>query len=129
MTESHEDRSKVTIPDLAGTPAPPPKTAPPPDAPRAVEAGNGMPLFSGDEGGRLRERWDSIQTGFVDEPRHAVEEADGLVAEAMQGLTKQFADERSRLEAQWSRGSDISTEDLRQALRRYRSFFDRLLAA
>jgi hypothetical protein len=84
-------------------------------------------LFSTDETHRFRDRWDDVQTGFVDEPRHAVEQADELVAEVMKRLAEIFAGERSKLEGQWSRGGDVSTEDLRLALRRYRSFFDRLL--
>jgi len=86
------------------------------------------PLFPSGEADGFKSRWVEVQTGFVDEPRNAVEQADGLVAEMMQRLAKVFADERSKLEEQWSRGDDISTEDLRQALRRYRSFFDRLLS-
>lgn len=85
-------------------------------------------LFPSGETEGFRSRWTEVQTGFVDEPRHAVEQADGLVAEMMQRLATVFAEERARLEEQWSRGDDISTEDLRQALRRYRSFFDRLLS-
>ena len=68
-----------------------------------------------------------MQHGFVDAPRQAVEHADGLVAEVMQHLAKTFADERSRLEGQWDQGGDVSTEDLRTAFQRYRSFFERLL--
>jgi hypothetical protein len=86
------------------------------------------PLFSQEEAGNLRTKWDAIQVGFVDEPRRAVEDADSLVAMAMKRLAEQFAEERSRLEGQWSRGGDVSTEDLRVALRRYRSFFGRLLS-
>lgn len=86
------------------------------------------PLFPSGESEGFKSRWVEVQTGFVDEPRNAVEQADGLVAEMMQRLATVFADERSKLEEQWSRGDDISTEDLRQALRRYRSFFDRLLS-
>ncbi len=86
------------------------------------------PLFPAGEATSFRARWSEAQTSFVDEPRHAVEQADGLVAEMMQRLAQVFADERSKLEVQWSRGDDISTEDLRVALRRYRSFFDRLLS-
>jgi hypothetical protein len=85
------------------------------------------PLIPQTEAGRFRSRWDDIQRGFVDEPRRAVERADGLVAEAIQQLAKVFADERSKLEGQWSRGDDVSTDDLRLALQRYRSFFERLL--
>jgi hypothetical protein len=80
------------------------------------------------EAGELRQRWDVIQTGFVDEPRHAVEEADSLVAQAMKRIAEVFAEERTGLERQWNEGQDISTEDLRLALKRYRSFFDRLLS-
>jgi hypothetical protein len=79
--------------------------------------------------GEYRHRWEAIQAGFVDEPRRAVENADALVAEVIQQLVRSFADERSQLETQWSRGDQASTEDLRVALRRYRSFFDRLLSA
>jgi len=86
------------------------------------------PLFPSGEAEGFRTRWTEVQTGFVDEPRSAVEQADGLVAEMMKRLAQVFADERGKLEEQWSRGDDISTEDLRQALRRYRSFMDRLLS-
>jgi hypothetical protein len=86
------------------------------------------PLFSSDEAANLRSQWDAIQVAFVDEPRRAVEQADVLVALAMKRLAEQFAEERSRLEGQWDRGGDVSTEDLRLALRRYRSFFGRLLS-
>ena len=86
------------------------------------------PLFPGTELETLRTRWKQIQTAFVDEPQRAVEQADGLVASAMKRLAEVFAEERSRLEKQWDRGDSVSTEDLRVALQRYRSFFDRLLA-
>lgn len=85
-------------------------------------------LFSQDETKNLRSQWDSIQVGFVDEPRKAVERADALVAGAMKRLAEMFADERERLEKQWDRGDSVSTEELRVALRRYRSFFGRLLS-
>jgi hypothetical protein len=94
----------------------------------ATSADHAEPLFPSGEAEGFRSRWVEVQTGFVDEPRHAVEQADGLVAEMMKRLAQVFADERSKLEEQWSRGDDISTEDLRQALRRYRSFMDRLLS-
>ena len=84
-------------------------------------------LFAGNEAQQFRGRWSDIQAGFVDEPRRAVEQADSLVAEAMQRLAQVFADERTRLEQQWDRGGETNTEELRLALRRYRSFFDRLL--
>jgi hypothetical protein len=85
------------------------------------------PLFSESEMGEFRSRWSSVQTGFVDEPRRTVEDADKLVASVMQRLAEGFANERSGLEKQWDQGDDVSTEDLRVALQRYRSFFDRLL--
>ncbi len=76
----------------------------------------------------LRQRWTDVQASFVDEPRQAVKQADGLVAEVMKRLAETFAQERTNLEQQWDRGGDVSTEDLRMALRRYRSFFERLLS-
>ena len=86
-----------------------------------------MPLFSESEMGDFRSQWSKLQTGFVDEPRRTVEDADKLVAAVMQRLAEGFANERSGLEKQWDRGDNVSTEDLRVALQRYRSFFDRLL--
>jgi hypothetical protein len=86
-------------------------------------------LLPPDQGTDFQARWESIQTTFVDDPRDAVENADALVAELMQRLADGFARERERLEGQWSRGEDVSTEDLRIALQRYRSFFRRLLSA
>ncbi|HUN37717.1 MAG TPA: hypothetical protein VMU95_37460 [Trebonia sp.] len=74
-------------------------------------------------------QWKDIQAAFVDEPRQAVQEADALVAELMQRLAERFATEREELESRWAGGDDVSTEDLRRGLRRYRSFFERLLAA
>lgn len=85
-------------------------------------------LFSTQEANSLRGQWDSVQVGFVDEPRQAVERADELVACAMKRLAEIFAAERSRLEGQWDRGDSVSTEELRLALRRYRAFFGRLLS-
>jgi hypothetical protein len=85
-------------------------------------------LFPDNELNDFRARWDRVQIGFVDEPRAAVEQADGLVATIVKRIAEQFAAERAELEHQWDRGDNVSTEDLRQALRRYRSFFDRLLA-
>ena len=94
-----------------------------------------MPIFAGTEASGYRTQWDAIQTGFVDEPRRAVEEADALVALVIKRLSEVFAEERTTLEQQWgrgseisTRGSEISTEDLRVALRKYRSFFERLLS-
>jgi hypothetical protein len=86
------------------------------------------PLFSGSEANELRAKWDAIQVGFVDEPRQAVEQADHLVAGTMKRLAEIFAEERGKLEHQWDQGENVSTEDLRQGLRRYRSFFSRLLS-
>jgi hypothetical protein len=86
-----------------------------------------IPMFAGAEAAGYRTQWDAIQTGFVDEPRKAVQEADALVALVITRLSEVFADERTSLERQWGKGDEISTEDLRISLRRYRSFFERLL--
>jgi hypothetical protein len=94
---------------------------------RVVAISEPMPLFSESEMGEFRSRWSKTQTGFVDEPRRTVEDADKLVAAVTQRLAESFANERAGLEKQWDRGDNVSTEDLRVALQRYRSFFDRLL--
>ncbi|MGZ9184305.1 MAG: hypothetical protein ACXW6R_06335 [Candidatus Binatia bacterium] len=86
------------------------------------------PLFADGVDQDFRNRWREIQTGFVDEPRLAVEQADQLVAQLMQGLAQSFSTERGKLEKQWEASEKVSTEELRVAFTRYRSFFDRLLA-
>lgn len=95
---------------------------------RAAAAMAPTPLLSSEMTGAYQARWDAIQTAFVDEPRRVVEQADGLVAEMMQRLAETFARERANLERHWDQGGDASTEDLRLALQRYRSFFQRLLS-
>jgi hypothetical protein len=101
--------------DLEGAPA------------RKAERDVTTALFPENESRDFHKRWTDIQTAFVDEPRRAVEQADELVAEVIKRLADSFAQERSRLEGQWGRGDNVSTEDLRIALQRYRAFFDRLL--
>lgn len=86
------------------------------------------PLFDEQEVHELRDRWQRVQGTFVDDPHASVEQADKLVASAIQRLTDIFTTEKSGLENAWSGGAkDVSTEDMRQALRRYRAFFDRIL--
>ena len=84
-------------------------------------------VFSDDEAGQFRTRWTDIQAAFVDSPRSAVERADALVGDTVKRLADVFSDERARLEGQWDRGDNVTTEDLRVTLQRYRAFFDRLL--
>jgi hypothetical protein len=118
----HEVTATGTDPDLASTAAP--AAADVGTADTATKAGH---LLAADDAEAFRARWTDVQHGFVDAPRQAVAQADGLVAELMQHLAKTFADERGRLEGQWDQGDDVSTEDLRTAFQRYRSFFERLL--
>jgi hypothetical protein len=92
-------------------------------------AGRSTPLLPPEQAESYRSRWEDIQTGFVDEPRQAVEQADHLVAEVIKRVAEVFADERGKLEGQWSRGDQVDTEQLRVGLTRYRSFFERLLVA
>jgi hypothetical protein len=124
------DDDSMREPGMSSTPpaSSRPSTLPNPAATDGAAKGGATPLFPTGEAEAFRTRWMDVQTGFVDEPRSAVEQADTLVAEMMKRLAQVFADERGKLEEQWSRGDDISTEDLRQALRRYRSFMDRLLS-
>jgi hypothetical protein len=86
-----------------------------------------IPLFEEDASRKFRSRWLTIQSKFVDDPKDSVKQADDLVADIIKNVTMSFADRRVSLEKQWNSGEDISTEDLRVALKRYRSFFDRLL--
>jgi hypothetical protein len=133
--EDIRDEERLTTADIANTPRPG-------SAPRAadanLDAGNirlaapgqavqHNPLFPQDELQNFRSRWDQVQTSFVDEPRAAVEQADSLVANVVKRIAEQFASEREQLEKQWDRGENVNTEELRQALKRYRAFFDRLL--
>lgn len=74
------------------------------------------------------QRWREIQGDFVDQPRRAVSDAHALVGEVLDGIIRQFEQERGQLEQRWSRGEDVSTEDLRRCLQTYRDFFGRLLA-
>jgi hypothetical protein len=119
--------SDVTTSDLAGVS----DTRGAPDEADLSQSGDGerQPLLPTDQAERYGSQWQQIQSGFVDEPRKAVEEADRLVADLMQRLAAIFSEEREQLENQWDSGDDVSTEDLRVALTRYRSFFDRLLSA
>ena len=94
---------------------------------RMVKELTAAALLPENECGDFRARWEHIQIGFVDEPRRAVQEADALIGETMKRLTDSFAAERKKMETVWDRGDDVSTEDLRVALQRYRFFFNRLL--
>jgi hypothetical protein len=135
MAEVKKKEEELTTADLASYGIPPEQTEglklvkgqEPETLDRVAAVSEPLPLFSESEMGDFRSQWSSLQTGFVDEPRRAVEEADKLVASVMQRLAEGFANERSGLEKQWDRGDNVSTEDLRLALQRYRSFFDRLL--
>jgi hypothetical protein len=125
MNERNQEEKFSTADFLAGAERPDNQPATNGGAAAAPER---APLFSSDEGQEFRNRWSDIQAGFVDEPRKSVERADELVAAAIKRLAEIFADERNKMEHDWDRGEDVSTEDLRLALRRYRSFFDRLLS-
>ena len=128
--EQNKDHKALATADLAGT-------EPPGETWRKSHNGGNTSVNGGDNDrvallpkadcDRMRGQWDEVQAGFVDEPRSAVQRADNLVATAMKQLAETFAAERSRLEGAWDRGNDVSTEDLRIALQRYRSFFNRLL--
>jgi hypothetical protein len=123
--------SAHTDTDLSRTqPAPITATDEPTTASSTAESGKSSDrsLFADNDLSSLRSRWDDVQVGFVDDPKDCVQKADALVADVVQQLTTGFSDARSRLEEQWARGEQASTEDLRQALKRYREFFERLLA-
>ena len=96
---------------------------------RELNPGEYTALFDTVNAQAFKARWESIQTSFVDDPRRAVKAADTLVSEVMRELAESFSKARGELERQWSNGNgdSSSTEDLRIALRRYRSFFNRML--
>ena len=127
------DTAELTTADIASAAAPVdtrPESEPNPGVePRTIPSDQSVePLFNEAEADEFRARWYSVQAGFVDEPRRSVAEADELVASVMKRLAEVFAAARENLEHEWGGGDDVSTEDLRIALRRYHSFFDRLLS-
>src|ERR1700688_2239073 len=120
--EQEHAREHISTADLAQAVSRPAGT------PQAGREEPNASLFATHDTQDFRSRWEKIQIGFVDEPRKAVEQADELVASAIKRLAEVFASERQKLEAEWDKNDNVSTEDLRVALRRYRSFFDRLLS-
>ncbi|MFD7583864.1 hypothetical protein ACFV84_00255 [Kitasatospora sp. NPDC059811] len=102
------------------------QAAEPSERTEGSESAENEPLLGGQQE-EFRSRWQKIQGEFVDDPRNAVSAADNLVAEAMQALATTFSAHKQDLEGQWHRGDEVPTEELRVALQRYRSFFNRLL--
>ena len=135
MTHVMEDKTLTTA-DLAAAAEPAARTADVPveearprTAPSDRTGGEQLaPLFSPDAASDFQKRWDSVQIAFVDDPRQAVQRADELVAQVMKSLAETFSNERAKLEGQLNAKDGASTENLRVALQRYRSFFQRLLA-
>jgi hypothetical protein len=122
----------ATIPDETGVSKSIPDKAPigeslPHEAPVGANAGSPVALLTPEDSQRFRTIWNEVQGKFVDEPRAAVQEADALVSEVMKQIIQMFANEHASLEAQWEEGKEVSTEDLRQALLHYHSFFKRLV--
>jgi hypothetical protein len=138
MNDLTQQRNKLSTADLvAATEAPEARRAPAPDLEENVveerqrrDAGEEplAPLFSPDLADGFRAEWDAVQISFVDDPKQAVRKADELVAQVMKSLAESFANERTRIEGQADSTEQASTENLRVALRRYRSFFQRLLS-
>jgi hypothetical protein len=132
-TERHETNAEGTAPLLNRTESSVPAeeaTAAATAASTGVDSADShdrAPLFAENELNDFRQRWQDVQGSFVDDPRTAVRNADELVAQVMTRVAAIFGDERGKLEHEWDKGENVSTEDLRVALRRYRSFFDRLL--
>jgi hypothetical protein len=123
LAEAEEPRARNEEPEQQAE-TPEPKTEPQP----AARADGGVSLFESDRSMELQRRLTDVQARFVDDPKAAVKSADGLVDEVIRDLSTLFSDERSKLERQWDNDADVSTEDLRVAIRRYRAFFERLLS-
>jgi len=85
-------------------------------------------LFTAENAGDFRSRWDAVQRGFVDDPAKAVRDGDALVCELINELARTFADARTALEGKQTRPGAGATESLRLALRRRRALLEQLLA-
>jgi inorganic triphosphatase YgiF len=123
-----EQKKRLHTDDIAGTAKPNSEVSSEVEQREGSADVNLEPLFAADVERDFRTRWRDIQSGFVDEPRSAVERADALVAQLMQRLAQSFSEQRKNLEKQWEESEKVSTEELRVALTRYRSFFERLLS-
>ena len=124
ITGTHKLETADTKPML--TPVPTDST----QASNSAAASDGPRDFSymrSDTKQEIDQRWQQVQSEFVDDPRKSVSHAHQLVSDAMQRIVDTFTHERNDLERQWSEGQDVSTEDLRVCLHRYREFFTRLL--
>jgi hypothetical protein len=98
--------------------------------PSTADTGDaGAVLFGGADAARFREQWRELQAEFVDDPTKAVQGADRLVDDVLRVLAETFAAHKHELEGQWQGGGTGETEELRVAMRRYRSFLDQLLNA
>ena len=128
MERMVEERLSTSDFVATGDRRPAEKQMPPEGAPQTTSEESSGPLLPQDSVQDLRRQWDEIQSTFVDEPRDAVKHADELVANPTKRLAESFSEQRTRLEGQWDRGDNVSTEDLRLALRKYRTFFQRLVA-
>lgn len=138
LTDSYDQSETQSQMEPVGTPPVEERTAPAMSAEPApevarhssvqTESSTAEVLFADDELEEMRGRWAAVQAAFVDDPKDCVQKADVLVSDLVEQLTIGFAGARSRLEEQWARGEQASTEDLRVALMHYREFFERLLA-
>jgi hypothetical protein len=139
MNTSHVEEKNLTTADVAAAADRPPAQreatrAMPERGPerRQQPMGDGQEqlaaLFTPEMAGEFRSRWDAVQIGFVDDPKQAVRHADELVAQVMKSLAETFSGERARFEGEMEHADSASTETMRVALRRYRSFFERLLS-
>ena len=128
MNRESTQADRAVAPDDMERPAPAPVPVPETKAPARNEDDSLEPLFSPDAARDFRASWDAVQIGFVDDPRQAVRQADDLVRQVLDDLSRSFSSERSALDGAADTASQASTENLRLALRRYRSFFQRLLS-
>ncbi len=122
------ERSELSEETDGGSPSQALRQTPPGSEPESQRLEPLDALFDSETAARYHSRWAEVQGGFVDDPRRAVADGDELVAEVMQSLAESFAQERQRLEDELSHTGEASTEALRVGLRRYRSFFERLLS-
>jgi len=127
MAPHPDDPNLDAEPIGAGLEEQPTAAAPVPTS--ATDEDTGAVLFGDDQVDKFRNRWRELQADFVDDPMRAVRGADELVDEVMRTLSEIFAEHKTELRGQWQGDGPGETEELRVALRRYRSFFDQLLNA
>ena len=112
---------------VAGREAVPDAEPVPRPGPGPVFVPEAGPVFAPESAQSFRVRWSSIQAGFIDDPRNAVQDADRFVADVVQSFTAGVEARRRALTSAWEQDGHSGTEELRLTMRQYRALVDRIL--